>query len=127
MGQKILIVDDDAAIRHMIHRFVQTQGYEVREAANGAEAMEILSIDDVDLVITDYIMPEMNGIELLQSIHERWPVMPVVFLTGYLSADAAKTILRGRTHFLSKPVGLNELLSTIRQLLPSLAVALQVF
>jgi len=127
MGKKILIVDDDAVMRYTLHRFLRNQGYEVREAANGVEALEILNVDTVDLVITDYIMPEMNGIELLESIQVRWPTMPVVLLTGYLSADAAKTILEGRAHFLSKPVTLKQLLSNIRQLIPSLALTLKFF
>ena len=126
MGKKVLIVDDNDALRDTLHRLLGTHGYEVREAANGLSVMEMLTEAAVDLVITDYIMRGMDGIELIEEIQVKWPTMPVVLLTGCLSADAAKTMLRGRAHFLSKPVTMTQLLSTIRQLLPALLVALQV-
>jgi CheY-like chemotaxis protein len=125
MVKKILIVDDNPAILDTLRRMLGTQGYEVREAANGLIAMEMLKQDTVDLVITDYIMRGMDGIELIEEIHVQWPTIPLVLLTACLSVESAKTMLRGRAHYLSKPVSLMELLTTIRQLLPSLLLTLQ--
>jgi len=127
MGKTVLIVDDNDALRDTLHRALGTHGYEVREAANGLMVMEMLAEAAVDLVITDYIMRGMDGIELIEEIQVKWPTIPVVLLTGCLSADAAKSMLRGRAHFLSKPVTLSQLLSTIRQVLPALLLAWQVF
>ena len=125
MGKKVLIVDDNPAILDTLRRMLATQGYEVREAANGLMAMEMLKQDTVDLVITDYIMRGMDGIELIEEIHAQWPAIPLVLLTACLSVEAAQPMLRGKAHFLSKPVSLMELLTTIRQLLPSLVLVLQ--
>ena len=125
MDKTVLIVDDNPAILDTLRRMLATQGYEVREAANGLIAMEMLKQDTVDLVITDYIMRGMDGIELIDEIHVQWPTMPLVLLTACLSAESAETMLRGKAHFLSKPVSMMELLTTIRQLLPSLLLASQ--
>jgi DNA-binding NtrC family response regulator len=124
MGKKILIVDDDAALRYGLHRFLAAHGYEVCEAPNGVQALEILKGYAADLIITDYMMPEMNGLELLESLQVRWPRPRVLLLTGYFSADAAVGILEGRAEFLPKPVTLERLLSTVRRLFPSMTLRL---
>jgi DNA-binding NtrC family response regulator len=117
MRKKILVVDDNQAMRQTLHRLLEPQGYEIREAANGFAVMEMLSHGAVDLVITDYIMRGMDGIELIEEIQDKWPMIGLVLLTGCLSADAAKRMLRGRAHFLSKPVTLVQLLGIVQQLL----------
>lgn len=127
MAKKVLIVDDDYGIRDTLHRLLARHGYEVREAANGFIAMEMLTDGAFDVVIADYMMRGMNGIELIEEIQVNWPTIPLVLLTAYLSADTAKTMLMGRAHFIAKPVTLTQLITAIRQLVPVFIVTLQVF
>jgi two-component system cell cycle sensor histidine kinase/response regulator CckA len=121
-AKKILIVDDSDDIRNNLCRFLGEHGYQVVDAANGLRAMEILNGENVDLVISDYVMPGMNGIQLIEKIHAGWPTIPLVLLSGYLSAAEANAMLKGKAHYISKPTSLNALLNTIRLLVPSLAL-----
>jgi two-component system response regulator HydG len=122
--KKILIVDDNDDIRNDLCRFLSKHGYQVVDAANGLQAMEMLSVQTVDLVISDYIMPGMDGIQLIEKVHSEWPAIPLVLLSGYLSAAEANIMLKGKAHYISKPTSLNALLNTIRLLLPSVAFTL---
>ena len=100
------------------------QGYDILDAANGAQALEILTWESVDLVISDYVMPGMNGIELIERIHAQWPTTRLVLLSGYLSSTEADMMLKGKAQYISKPTSLNALLNTVRLLLPALAFTL---
>jgi len=78
----ILLVDDDHLVREMIGDLLQRQGYEVHQADNGTQAMALLD-ERIDLLLTDFAMPEFNGAQLALAARERFPRLPVVFLTGY--------------------------------------------
>ncbi|MEW9678948.1 response regulator [Pseudomonas sp. TE50-2] len=78
----ILLVDDDHLVREMIGDLLQRQGYEVHQAHNGTQAMALLD-ERIDLLLTDFAMPEFNGAQLALAARERFPHLPVVFLTGY--------------------------------------------
>jgi CheY-like chemotaxis protein len=121
VANKILIVDDTDEIRNDLCRFLRTQGYDVVDAANGVQALEILARETVDLVISDYVMPGMDGIQLIERIHAEWPTTRLVLLSGYLSAAEADRMLKGKAQYISKPTSLNALLNTIRLLLPAVA------
>ena len=123
-AKKILIVDDTEEIRNDLCRFFRVQGYDILDAANGAQALEILTWESVDLVISDYVMPGMNGIELIERIHAQWPTTRLVLLSGYLSSTEADMMLKGKAQYISKPTSLNALLNTVRLLLPALAFTL---
>ena len=75
---RILVVDDDPDIRGVIREFLTPDGYEVRLAANGREAFGILGFEDVDLVLTDLVMPDREGIEMIQEIRQRFPAVKTV-------------------------------------------------
>ncbi|HEX2228107.1 MAG TPA: response regulator [Candidatus Binatia bacterium] len=120
-AKKILIVDDTEEIRNDLCRFFRAQGYDILDAATGAQALEILTRESVDLVISDYVMPGMDGIELIERIHAEWPTTRLVLLSGYLSAIEADMMLKGKAQYISKPTSLSALLNTVRLLLPALA------
>lgn len=117
MAAKILVVDDEDLSRENLCRFLRDEGYRVRDAATAAEALSALAGDTFELVITDFIMPHVDGIRLLELIHAKWPNVPVVLVTAYLSVRAGNTILAGKAQVISKPVDLEELLATVKRIL----------
>lgn len=81
--KKILVADDEMSIRLLYSEELKEEGYEVYQAANGREALEIVEKVPLDLVILDIKMPEMDGIEALRHIKEKRPDLPVVLSTAY--------------------------------------------
>jgi DNA-binding NtrC family response regulator len=124
MAQKILVVEDETSIREILGRFLGEMGYEVRQAAHGAEALEILDRESFSLVIADLVMPHVNGIRLIESIQTKWPRTSTMLLTAYLSAGAGNMIMQGRTEVVPKPLELSQLLATVRRILASKSMLL---
>lgn len=120
MSAKILIVDDEAHILHVVSMKLRNAGYDVLTAADGEEALEIALAERPDLVITDYHMPVMNGVELCCAIREQEDIKdtPAVMLTarGYAlePEDMERTGIRT---LLSKPFSPRELLATVQDVL----------
>lgn len=79
---KILIIDDEAQVRAALGRILRSDGHEVLEASNGAEATAIVEGEGVSLVFTDIFMPEMDGIEFVLWVVERFPDRPVIAMSG---------------------------------------------
>lgn len=79
---RILIIDDEPEVRRALTRILTVDGHEVMQAANGAEATAIVEGEGVDLVFTDIFMPEMDGIEFVLWVVERFPDCPVVAMSG---------------------------------------------
>jgi DNA-binding NtrC family response regulator len=79
---KILIIDDELPVRSALRRILTSSGHDVLEAANGAEAVRIVEGEPVDVVFTDIFMPEMDGIEFLLWVVERFPERPVIAMSG---------------------------------------------
>jgi DNA-binding response OmpR family regulator len=90
----VLIVEDEAAVRALAARTLADLGYETLEAEDGRSALELLEgrNGDVRLVVTDLVMPRMNGKELGEELMRRHPGMPVLYMSGYTDDDA---LLRG--------------------------------
>lgn len=86
-GCRLLIVDDDVEILTLVSRMAACLGYGTCTAANGAEALQLLQNGEVDLVITDYQMPLMDGFQLASKIRHQCPGLPVILMTGYYSDD----------------------------------------
>ena len=81
----ILVVDDEVDIRNVLCALLQSDGYRATAVPGGHEALAVLNKDKVDLVLTDLMMPEMTGWQLLAAIKEEWSEIPVVVITGYIS------------------------------------------
>jgi DNA-binding NtrC family response regulator len=82
---RILIVDDEENISDLLKRHFTFLGHEISTACNGTEAKEMLSESVYDLIISDIVMPEMNGVELLQHVREEYPMIRVIMMTGYVT------------------------------------------
>ena len=106
----ILVADDEANIRKVLAATLRKEGYEVLTAADGAEALQLLERDRVDVLLTDLRMPQVDGMELLHSALEARPGLPVVILTAHGTVETAKTALkRGAFDYLEKPFDRDEL------------------
>lgn len=101
----ILIVDDQPMTLSALRRMFVREGYQVHTAANGPAALELLEQIECELVISDYLMPGMNGLELVRRIRERWPRVSCVMLTGCADLDIAAKGVRDRLlcKFVLKP------------------------
>ncbi|MBL9169095.1 MAG: response regulator [Verrucomicrobiales bacterium] len=118
---RILLVDDDHSMRLALRRALDREGYQVFEAGNGHEALRQLENQAVDLVITDIIMPDSEGIELTFALRKRHPGLPVIAMSGggewapepYLAI--ARTA--GAAHVFAKPFLMDEFLGRVRSLL----------
>jgi CheY-like chemotaxis protein len=105
MTVRLLIVDDEAVIRALLQRHFEAREYVVETAANGIEALQRLSQAKYDIVITDLLMPEMDGHELLERIRDEYPLIRVIVMTGAVSIDNMLACLReGAFTFVTKPL-----------------------
>jgi CheY-like chemotaxis protein len=110
MSQKILVVDDEAGIRKLLHGFFQDFGYEVAEAGSAKEALEILGKDPIPVILLDLNLPEMNGLQLCQIIREKQPSAHIFAVTGYHHSYTAEDCKKaGFDDFFVKPVNLHVL------------------
>jgi len=119
MATNILVVDDDRLNRQLISKVLRQEGYQVVEACDGALALEILQMLRFDLVITDFVMPKLNGIEFVEQIHTLQPRTPIIFITGFVSVFSGEAILEEVTEVLPKPFELGVLRSTVQRVLDS--------
>ncbi|WLV24867.1 response regulator transcription factor [Aciduricibacillus chroicocephali] len=115
--KRILIVDDDMHIRELLRFYLQRDGYQTVEAADGREALAVLEQQDVHLAIVDIMMPHVDGYELCKEIRELHD-LPVLMLTakGEL-ADKEKAFIAGTDDYLVKPFEPKEVLFRVRALL----------
>jgi DNA-binding NtrC family response regulator len=117
----ILVIDDDAQIRLLLRRILEKEGHQVYEAADGTSGMSQLKRIDMDLVITDIIMPEKEGLETILDIRHEFPDMKIIAISGGGKIGlpdflpAAKKF--GAHHTLPKPFGTNELMEAVNNLL----------
>ncbi|MEZ0495167.1 cell cycle two-component system response regulator CpdR [Sphingomonas sp. IW22] len=113
---RILLAEDDAVMREYLTRALQRAGYRVTAVDCGTAALSLIEQERFDLLLTDIVMPEMDGIELAQRSSELVPDMRVMFITGF----AAVTLRAGRTmpqaRVLSKPFHLRDLVGEIDRL-----------
>lgn len=101
----ILIVDDEPSLRQTMARILQRAGYEVTTAADGKEALTLVSEHIFDLLYLDIRMPDMNGLELLKTIHAKFPDLPVILFTAQPDLNSAvEALRRGATDYLLKPL-----------------------
>ena len=116
----MLVAEDDPVVRTMLQRLLQEAGFEVRTARHGDEALGIAlrGSGAFDLVVTDVRMPVMDGWELGRRLRERWPSLPLLFISGYDVELAAASRRSGpRQALLRKPFDLDELIREVGRLL----------
>ncbi len=113
----LLFVDDDTLIRELMVEGLRHKGYNVIQAEDGAAALACLATGQtIDLMITDYSMPEMTGIELISHVHPAHPALPLFLLTGYADEHVAQTLASltaGKGVLLRKPIRLPDLVAHI--------------
>jgi YesN/AraC family two-component response regulator len=118
---KILLVDDDAQVRKMLKITLERAGYEVVEAADGVQAVQVYSPDTIDLVITDIVMPEKEGIETIMELKTAHPEVRIIAISGggrINPEDYLKWAQRfGVARTFTKPVDREELLTAVSELL----------
>lgn len=116
---RLLCVDDEPNILSALRRLFRQSGYQVTVAGSGAEALQALEEQTFDLVISDMRMPEMNGAQFLEQVHQRWPDTVRILLTGYAEISATiDAINKGQIfRYVSKPWDDNDILLTVRHAL----------
>src|SRR5713101_141367 len=111
----ILIIDDEAAIRESLETLLDLEGYTVRSAENGQEGLARIAERPFDLVLLDFALPDINGIDLLHEIRERDPQLSVIMITAYGTVEnAVKAMQGGAVNFIQKPWDNEKLLADVR-------------
>jgi two-component system cell cycle sensor histidine kinase/response regulator CckA len=116
----VLLVEDEEGLRGLNARGLTSRGYTVLEAGNGVEAIEVLESHEgkIDLVVSDVVMPEMDGPTLYKELRARNPELKVVFVSGYAEEAFAKSLPEGgQFAFLAKPFTLKQLVATVKDTL----------
>jgi ATP-dependent Lon protease len=115
---QILVVDDEEIARTNLEYILRKEGHQVATAANGLEALEKVKAREFDVVLTDLKMEKMDGIQLLESVKQIAPHTEIVMVTGYATVSSAVDALKkGAAHYLSKPIKLDELRATVREII----------
>lgn len=122
MREHVLVVDDEPMIRRLAARALLEEGFDVHEAGDGEEALALIrsGIVNVDVVLTDIVMPRMNGVELLQSLSALRPDLPVLLMSGYATAELAALGIASPCAVLTKPFSPATLVAEVRRCLRSL-------
>ncbi len=122
----ILTIDDEENIRNGLADNFELEGYEVKQAANGAEGLELIAQGGIDLVITDLRMDGISGSEVVQKVTTDYPGIPIIVLTGHGSIDDATAALKaGAFDFLTKPLDLDHLNKIVKNALQGKILAEQ--
>ncbi len=87
---RVLLVDDEPLVLRVLRRGLERAGYQVEQASGGTEALALLTKGTVSVLVSDYQMPEMNGLELARQVRQRYPALPVVLVSG--SSPDEKTL-----------------------------------
>ncbi len=121
---RILVIDDEEVIHLSLKRILKRQGHVVEAVLSAQEGLDLLQEREYDLVITDLMMPELNGIELLGELNRRGFEVPVVMITGYPTIRTAVEALRlGAVDYLAKPFTRHELLGPVNRAIRRVAEA----
>jgi CheY-like chemotaxis protein len=116
-GQTILLVDDEEAVRHILKRILENGGFRVLLANNGVHALDLYkeTLDSIDIVVVDLLMPEMGGIDTISQLRKIRPELKAVYISGYPGEE--EKLLDEVDNFLSKPIRKEDLLKKVKNLL----------
>ncbi len=118
--ERILLVEDEDSVRAFSARALRATGYEVFEAESGDEALDLLDEvgGQIDLMVSDVVMPEMDGPALLLKVRQRLPNLKVIFVSGYAEESVRQDIADDRSvEFLAKPYSLDQINSKVKEVL----------
>jgi two-component system, NtrC family, nitrogen regulation response regulator NtrX len=111
----ILVIDDEKSIRNTLQEVLEYEKHKVDLATNGSEGLELFEKGDYDIVLCDIKMPGMDGIEVLEKMHEHTHDIPIIMISGHGNIDTAvEAIKKGAYDFIEKPLDLNRLLVSMR-------------
>jgi len=113
----VLVVDDESAIRHFAVRVLVQEGYGVVEAGDGAEALELITQGGIsfEVVVSDIVMPRLNGVELIQALSVSHPDLPVILMSGYATVALGELGIAAPCAILAKPFPAERLLEEVRR------------
>lgn len=115
---KILVVDDDPELRSNLSEVLAGAGYQVESAASARDAIAKAEVQGFDVVLLDYMMPKMSGIEALAALTKLLPRAKVIMITAFATVEkAVEAIKKGASDYVSKPFKVNDLLTTIRRVM----------
>ena len=118
---RILVIDDDPALRRTVRKILERGGHEVEEAENGLTGLRLVEKSRPDLVVTDLVMPEKEGIETILELRDRFPEVGVLAISGAGGVDPTGPLLDaqlfGAHATLSKPFDIQELLDVVERVL----------
>ena len=115
--KRILLAEDDDAMRTYLERALKQAGYEVDAVDRGTEAIPLLENSGYDLLLSDFVMPEMDGIELAQRCNEISPATKVMFITGFAAVTLKASREQPHAKVLSKPFHLRDLVMEVERVL----------
>ena len=114
---RILIVDDDAIVVHSCRRILETEGMEIQTADNVEAGLSVLAAENVDLMLTDIKMPGQDGFEMIKRAKKIRPEMPILMMTGYLTAETIEVGRRaGADNCIAKPFTPEELIQAVQKI-----------
>jgi two-component system, cell cycle sensor histidine kinase and response regulator CckA len=113
----VLVVDDESTVRRFARRVLIEHGYDVHEASDGSEALEVVGslYDRLDVVVSDIVMPRVNGVELLRQLAMVRPELPVILMSGYAGPQLAERGIEAPCSILTKPFSAETLVAEVRR------------
>ena len=114
----ILIADDEEAIRKLLSHAFDAAGFQILTAANGLEALRICKEEKVDVIVTDLVMPQKEGIEMIRILRKDYPALKIVAMSGWFADTGLRAAkILGADAVVAKPLHLPTLVGTVRSLL----------
>jgi two-component system cell cycle sensor histidine kinase/response regulator CckA len=115
----VLVVDDEPAVRRFAARALQGEGYQVHTAKDGVEALEVVGALQwqLGLIVTDVVMPRLDGVELLRTLAASHPSLPVILMSGYATAHLADLGIAAPCAVIGKPFSVDALVGEVRRCL----------
>ena len=115
----VLLVEDEPAVRTLVAKVLQAKGYDVVQALHGLEALQKIQtmVEPPDLILTDVVMPQMSGLEMIQQVRQQHPGVRVLYMSGYSDHPALRQDMPTGTAFLQKPFNADGLTRAVRQAL----------
>lgn len=114
MASTLLVIEDHASVRTLLAQVLKDAGYQVSEAANGRQGLQLFHTQPTDLVITDLEMPEMTGLEVIQALTRTFLNVKVIAMSGHSADELLKAKLMGARQIFAKPLDLPALLNAVQ-------------